>query len=35
MHSEWSRILILNAGISAVPQREETEDGFERQFATN
>ncbi|WP_262269135.1 oxidoreductase [Microvirga yunnanensis] len=28
-------ILLLNAGISAVPQREETEDGFERQFATN
>ena len=28
-------ILLLNAGISAVPQREETEDGFERQLATN
>ena len=27
--------LILNAGISNVPKREETEDGFERQFATN
>lgn len=28
-------ILVLNAGIFAVPQREETEDGFERQLATN
>src|SRR3954469_19973771 len=28
-------ILLLNAGIASVPQREETEDGFERQFATN
>ncbi len=28
-------ILLLNAGIAAVPRREETEDGFERQFATN
>jgi len=28
-------ILLLNAGIAAVPKREETEDGFERQFATN
>jgi NAD(P)-dependent dehydrogenase (short-subunit alcohol dehydrogenase family) len=28
-------ILLLNAGISAVPQREETEEGFERQLATN
>jgi NAD(P)-dependent dehydrogenase (short-subunit alcohol dehydrogenase family) len=28
-------ILLLNAGISNVPVREETEDGFERQFATN
>ena len=27
--------LILNAGISNVPKWEETEDGFERQFATN
>lgn len=27
--------LILNAGISNVPKREETADGFERQFATN
>lgn len=27
--------LILNAGISNVPKREETVDGFERQFATN
>ena len=27
--------LILNAGISNVPKREETEDGFERQLATN
>ncbi len=26
--------LTLNAGIFAVPQREETEDGFERQLAT-
>ncbi|AWN46441.1 short chain dehydrogenase [Methylobacterium terrae] len=28
-------ILLLNAGIAAVPRREETEDGFERQLATN
>jgi NAD(P)-dependent dehydrogenase (short-subunit alcohol dehydrogenase family) len=28
-------ILVLNAGIASVPQREETEDGFERQLATN
>ena len=28
-------ILLLNAGIAAVPSREETEDGFERQFGTN
>jgi NAD(P)-dependent dehydrogenase (short-subunit alcohol dehydrogenase family) len=28
-------ILLLNAGVAAVPSREETEDGFERQFATN
>lgn len=28
-------ILLLNAGIAAVPRREETEDGFERQFGTN
>jgi NAD(P)-dependent dehydrogenase (short-subunit alcohol dehydrogenase family) len=28
-------ILLLNAGISWVPQREETRDGFERQFTTN
>ena len=28
-------ILILNAGIAWVPTREETEDGFERQLATN
>jgi NAD(P)-dependent dehydrogenase (short-subunit alcohol dehydrogenase family) len=28
-------ILILNAGIASVPTREETEDGFERQLATN
>ncbi len=28
-------LLILNAGIAAVPSREESEDGFERQFATN
>ena len=28
-------ILILNAGISWVPRREETEDGFERQLAVN
>ncbi|WP_288580339.1 oxidoreductase [uncultured Methylobacterium sp.] len=28
-------LLLLNAGIAAVPRREETEDGFERQFATN
>ncbi|MFE1602380.1 oxidoreductase [Methylobacterium sp. ID0610] len=28
-------ILLLNAGIAAVPQREETTDGFERQLATN
>lgn len=27
--------LVLNAGISNVPSREETVDGFERQFATN
>ncbi|MFH6783984.1 MULTISPECIES: oxidoreductase [Methylobacterium] len=37
----WARegrpvdILLLNAGIAAVPRREETEDGFERQLATN
>ena len=28
-------LLILNAGIASVPNREETEDGFERQLATN
>jgi NAD(P)-dependent dehydrogenase (short-subunit alcohol dehydrogenase family) len=28
-------VLVLNAGIASVPQREETEDGFERQLATN
>ncbi|OAS25560.1 oxidoreductase [Methylobacterium platani] len=28
-------VLLLNAGIAAVPRREETEDGFERQLATN
>jgi NAD(P)-dependent dehydrogenase (short-subunit alcohol dehydrogenase family) len=28
-------VLLLNAGIAAVPQREETEDGLERQLATN
>ncbi|WP_342150099.1 oxidoreductase [Methylorubrum sp. SB2] len=28
-------LLILNAGIAAVPTREESEDGFERQLATN
>jgi NAD(P)-dependent dehydrogenase (short-subunit alcohol dehydrogenase family) len=28
-------ILLLNAGIPSVPQREETEDGFERQLATD
>jgi NAD(P)-dependent dehydrogenase (short-subunit alcohol dehydrogenase family) len=28
-------ILVLNAGIASVPQREETEDGLERQLATN
>lgn len=27
--------LVLNAGIVAVPRREESEDGFERQLATN
>ncbi|QDI82123.1 SDR family NAD(P)-dependent oxidoreductase [Methylorubrum populi] len=27
--------LVLNAGIAAVPRREESVDGFERQFATN
>ncbi len=38
---DWQReqrridILVLNAGIAAVPNREETEDGFERQLATN
>lgn len=38
---DWAReqrradILILNAGIASVPNREETEDSFERQFATN
>lgn len=38
---QWRRenkgidMLILNAGISNVPAREVTEDGFERQFATN
>jgi NAD(P)-dependent dehydrogenase (short-subunit alcohol dehydrogenase family) len=38
--AEWDEhrpidILVLNAGIASVPQREETEDGFERQLATN
>lgn len=28
-------VLLLNAGIASVPRREVTEDGFERQFATN
>jgi NAD(P)-dependent dehydrogenase (short-subunit alcohol dehydrogenase family) len=28
-------ILLLNAGIATVPNREETEDGFERQLGTN
>ena len=28
-------ILLLNAGIASVPQREETQDGFERQLETN
>ncbi|MER2264349.1 oxidoreductase [Methylobacterium oxalidis] len=28
-------LLLLNAGIASVPRREETEDGFERQLATN
>lgn len=28
-------ILLLNAGIASVPRREESEDGFERQLATN
>ena len=28
-------LLINNAGVMALPTREETEDGFERQFATN
>lgn len=28
-------LLILNAGIAAVPRREESPDGFERQLATN
>ena len=28
-------LLVLNAGIAAVPRREESEDGFERQLATN
>ncbi len=28
-------LLILNAGIAAVPRREDSEDGFERQLATN
>lgn len=28
-------VLILNAGISNVPKREESVDGYERQFATN
>jgi NAD(P)-dependent dehydrogenase (short-subunit alcohol dehydrogenase family) len=28
-------ILVLNAGIASVPRREETENGFERQLATN
>ncbi|GEO98814.1 oxidoreductase [Methylobacterium haplocladii] len=28
-------ILLLNAGIAWLPQRQETEDGFERQLATN
>jgi NAD(P)-dependent dehydrogenase (short-subunit alcohol dehydrogenase family) len=38
--AEWDErrpidILVLNAGIASVPQREQTEDGFERQLATN
>src|SRR5947209_9432909 len=39
--TEWQReqgridMLVLNAGIASVPNREETEDSFERQFATN
>jgi NAD(P)-dependent dehydrogenase (short-subunit alcohol dehydrogenase family) len=38
--AEWDErhtidVLVLNAGIASVPQREETEDGFERQLATN
>src|SRR5438270_1660511 len=39
--ADWARekrridILMLNAGIASVPSREETEDGFERQLATN
>lgn len=28
-------MLVLNAGVMALPQRELTEDGFERQFGTN
>ncbi len=28
-------VLVNNAGIMALPHRQETEDGFERQFATN
>ena len=28
-------LLINNAGVMAMPTREVTEDGFERQFATN
>jgi NAD(P)-dependent dehydrogenase (short-subunit alcohol dehydrogenase family) len=28
-------LLINNAGVMALPKREETQDGFERQFATN
>jgi NAD(P)-dependent dehydrogenase (short-subunit alcohol dehydrogenase family) len=28
-------LLIKNAGVMRIPKRQETEDGFERQFATN